>query len=213
MATKLGVYNQALLELKQRKLAALTDANTARRTLDDFWDTVKEYMLAEGLWNFAGRAAAIEASTDVEPEFGFTYAVEIPEDFVRLVAISANGDFWPTLDRYHIESGYWHVNVNPLYVRWISNGNDYGSDLSLWTPAFERATALELAHRVAPHLTGMSEDRLIALEKKAKRELTNARSKDAMDQMAERPPPGRLVNARLNGSRIARVNRGLWDDT
>lgn len=212
MATKLGCYNQALLELKQRKLATLADANVSRRTLDDFWDSTVEYMLGEGLWNFAGRGMAIEHSTDVEPSFGFTYAVEIPEDFVRLIAIAGNGDMWPTLDRYHIESGYWHVFVDPLYVRYVSNHTDYGGDLSLWTPAFERAVALELSHRVAPHITGMSTSALDALEKKAKRALSNARTKDAVEQAAERPPPGRLVNSRLQGGRTARINRGLWDD-
>ena len=213
MADKLSVFNQSLLELKQRKLSALTEASLSRRTLDDMWDSTVAYMLAEGMWNFAMRAVAIEASTDVEPEFGFTYAVERPEDFVRLVAISANGDFWPTLDRYHIEGSYWHVNVDPLYVRYVSNGNSYGADLSLWTPSFERAVVLELARRVGPHLTGVSRDTLGDIEKAAKRALGNARSKDAIEQVADRPPPGRLTSARLGYGPVGRRNRGIWDGT
>lgn len=212
MATKIGLYNQALLELKQRKLSALTDSNVSRRTCDDFYDAVVAFMLAEGAWNFAIASEAIEASTDVEPEFGFTYAVEKPESFVRLVAIAANGDFWPTLNRYHEEGGYWHCDVSPLYVRYVSDDASYGLDLSLWTPSFERAVALELAVRIAPHITGMGDDKMQMLEKRAKRALHNARTKDAINQAAERPPPGRLVNARLNGPRIGRLNRGLWDD-
>lgn len=213
MATKLSVYNQTLLELKQRKLSGLSEASLSRRTLDDFWDPVVAYMLAEGMWNFAMRSVAIERSTDVEPEFGFTYAVEQPEDFVRLVAISANGDFWPTLDRYHVEGSYWHVFVDPLYVRYVSNGANYGADLALWTPAFERAVVLELAHRVAPHLTGIGRDTMRDLERAKAKALSNARSKDAMEQAADRPPPGRLVTARLQGSRLSRRSRGLWDNT
>ncbi len=212
MTTKLALYNQSLLELKQRKLASLTDNVLSRRTLDDFYDDTVAYMLGEGLWNFAMRGAGIEYSSDVEPQFGFTYAVEIPEDYVRLGAIAANGDFWPTLDRYHIEANYWHVNVSPLYVRYVSNHTDYGLDLARWTPQFARAVALELAFRIAPHITGMSQDGLRELERKAKRFLHNAKTKDAVDQMAERPPPGRLVSARLSGSRMTRANRSLWDD-
>lgn len=210
--TRLALYNQALLELKQRKLAALTDTNVSRRTLDDFYDTVLGFMLAEGLWNFAMRSAAIEASTAVEPEFGFTYAVEQPADFVRLCMISGNGDFWPTLDRYHDEGGHWNCNISPLYVRYVSDGSTYGGDLSLWTPSFERAVALELAVRVAPHLTGMGQDGLRVLEAKAKKALHNARTKDAINEAAMRPPPGRLVQARMSGTRIGRANRSLWED-
>lgn len=213
MATKLSVYNQALLELKQRKISSLAEASLSRRTLDDFWDPTVAWMLAEGLWNFAMRSVAIEASTDVEPEFGFTYAVEQPEDYVRLCAIAGNGDFWPTLDRYHVEGGFWHTFVDPLYVRYVSNGNSYGGDLALWTPSFERALVLELARRVGPHLAGIGRDTIRDIEKAATRALTNARSKDAIEQMADRPPPGRLVNARLQGSRLSRRNRGLWDNT
>jgi len=210
--SKLALYNQSLLELKQRKLAALTDSNVSRRTLDDYYDTTVAYMLAEGMWNFAIASEAIEASTDVEPEFGFTYAIEKPENYVRLVAIAANGDFWPTLNRYHEEGSYWHCDVSPLYVRYVSNATTYGMDLSLWTPSFERAVALELAVRIAPHITGIGDDKMNMLERRAKRALHNARTKDAIDQAAVRPPPGRLVNSRLNGNRMGRVNRGLWDD-
>lgn len=211
MATKLGAYNRALLEIKQRKLASLSDANVSRRTLDDHWDSVLAEMLGEGMWNWCTRGVAIEASTEVEPEFGFTYAVPIPDDFVRLVAISSNGDFWPTLDRYHIEGGYWNTFVSPLYVRYISDGAAYGGDLSLWPPDFERALILELACRIAPHLTQMGGDALDRLKRDAKRAVHNARSKDALDQAAERPPPGRLVNARAGGGNARRGGRGLWD--
>lgn len=217
MSTKLGVYNLTLLELKQRKLTALTDNNVARRTLDDHWDSTVEWMIAEASWNFAVRSVAIEHSEDVEPEFGFTYAIEQPSDYVRLVSIAANGDFWPTLDRYHIDTlagtTYWHTFVDPLYVRYVSNDTDYGWNLGRWTPSFERALVMQLACRAAPHITAMGADVLAGMEKRASRDLRNAKTKDAIEQMADRPPPGRLVSARINGSRMARRSRGLWDDT
>ena len=119
--------------------------------------------------------------------------------------------FWPTLDRYHIEQGYWHTFCSILYVRYVSNDTSYGLDLSLWTPPFERALVLELACRIGPHLASIGGDTLDRMKRDAKRALHNARSKDAIDQAAERPPPGRLINARVGGGNARRGGRGLWD--
>lgn len=196
MTNKLSLYNGALRILKHRKIA-LTDNVEARHLLDDEYDKVIAWCLEQGLWNFALRATALEADVEIEPEFGHSYAFEQPLDYVRLNAISSNGHFNPTLEHYVDEGGYWLASTNPIYVSYVSNGNDFGGDLSRWTATFVLAVEYELAYRIAPHLTSMGEDAARELERRRDKSMRDARSKDALNQPAQRPPPGRLVQSRI----------------
>lgn len=205
MASKLGLFKGALLKVKQRPISALTDTDESRYTLDTVYDDVVAMALSAGNWNFAGRSVAIEASTDVEPEFGFAYAVEKPSDWVRTVQIAGNGDFWPQLDagEYVDEGEFWNCNVDPLYIRYVSDHTSYGGDLSLWPAAFSDYVEWELASHIAPHLTSMSVSELDWIEKQKQRALNQARSLDAFNQAPDRKPVGRLVRARTG-------NRSQW---
>ena len=197
----LSLYNGALRNIKSRALSALTDTDEARYKLDEVYSDTKNLCLSMGSWNFAGRSVAIEAATDVEPEFGYSYAVEKPSDWVRTVSIAGNGDFWPVAQagEYVDEGEYWNCNVDPLYVRYISNHTSYGGDLSLWSIAFVRYVEWELAVAVAPHLTAMSAAELDRLDERRQRALRTARSLDASNQAPDRKPVGRLVLARTGG--------------
>jgi len=168
-----------------------------RRLIDECYDEALEYMLAQGLWNFASRTIAIEHETSVEPAFGYNYTFEKPSDFIRLVAISAAGDMWPTLPDYTDEGGYWNANVDPLYVQYVSDGSSYGADTSLWPITFKKAFEAYLATQVAMDpMAGLSAAKMELLQKQATLLLRDARAKDAANQAAMAPPPGRLTQAR-----------------
>src|SRR3972149_4533251 len=108
MATKIDVYNEALLHLKTRRLRTLTDARSERRDLDAGWSPTSDYMLERGLWNFATRAQQWMPSDTIEPEFGFQYAYEKPDDYVRLVDIGADERYGWAPDDY--SEGGWGVS-------------------------------------------------------------------------------------------------------
>jgi hypothetical protein len=201
MTTQLTLYSGALRNIKHRQLSALTDDVEERYLLDNVYADTKNLCLSMGNWNFAGRTAAIEAATDVESEFGYSYAVEKPSDWVRTVQVSGNGDFYPQAQagEYVDEGDYWNCNVDPLYVRYVSNHANYGGDLARWPIAFVRYVEWELAILIAPHLTAMSAGELDALEDKRQRALRVARSIDASNQAPDRKPVGRLVLARTGG--------------
>ena len=211
MATKLGLYKGAAIKCKHRLLSALTDDDESRYLLDAVYSDVLSYCLAAGSWNFAGRSAAIEKSTAVQPSFGYSYAVEKPSDWVRSVSISGNGDFWSILGagEYVDEGEYWNCNVDPLYVRYISDGTTYGGDLSLWSAAFADYVEWELAFRIAPHLTSMGASELQEMERKRDKALRFARGLDASNQAPDRKPVGRLVLART-GNRSNMGPRRQW---
>lgn len=198
--TQLSIYNGALAILKHRPLATITDDTEPRYLLDNEYAKTKAWMLEQGLWNFALRATKLEPDTGNTPAFGHSYAFEQPTDYVRLNAISSDPYFYQTLEDFIDEAGYWIASVTPLYVSYVSDDNSYGGDLSKWTTLYERAIEFELAYRVAPHLTSMGNESMSELERRKNTALRDARSKDALNQPAKRPPSGRLVQSR-GGSR------------
>ncbi len=205
MATQLKLYQGAHLLL--RELATgITVADDSRfvNTLNLIYDDAVAYMLEQGMWNFATRTVGLDADEDVEPEFGFTFAMPKPDDYAgRMIAIATDERFHCALQDYHEEGGlggYFFSNVDPLYLRYISNAVEYGLNLGDWPLTFVRAVEYELAFRVAPHLTTMGEEALDQLEKRRNKALRDARSKDALNQGAMYPPAGRLTTSR--GSRF-----------
>lgn len=195
MASKLGLYNSALLVLGERKLASLSEAREPRRALDDAWDDAVAYCLEAGFWNFAMRAVQTDHSASFTPAFGYTYAFTKPEDFIRTFALGSTETFDPPLLTVVDEPGYWYANVDPLYVKYVSNDAAYGMDLSLWSESFSEYVSLRLANKTSKRITGKFADD--DLKKEEKRALAQARSKDAMDEPVGFPPRGTWVTSRL----------------
>lgn len=213
MATKLKLYQGAHLLLKELATGVtVSDDTRFVNTLDIVYDDVLSWALEQGFWNFATRTVSIEASEDQEPQFGYSYAVPKPDDYAgRIVAISGDQRFACPLNDYQEEgglSGFIFCDVDPLYLRYVSNGVAYGLNLAEWPYSFTRAVEYELAFRVAPHLTTMGEQAMDQLEKRKQKALRDARSKDAINQGATWPPAGRLVRSR--GGFGSRTSRRWW---
>lgn len=198
--TKLSLYNGALRIIKETKLATLTDDRPERYALDDEYEEAIEYMLGEGLWNFAIRTGSLEKDTSQSTEFGYANVFTKPSDFIRLHKISANERFSRTLDSYEDEKDYWVADVDPLYISYVSSDANYGGDLSKWTAQFTRAVKFELANRIAGEIASFSEAEMDALDRKTIYHLRNARSKDVLGQAAMKPPVGRLAGARFGST-------------
>lgn len=207
MATKLGLYNEAALILKLRNVDSLTENTPTRITFDHAYAVAVDYMLGQASWHFASRVAALTAETTTEPSFGYNNYFAKPDDFARLIEISRNDNFFPTLDEFSEEAGYWAANCDPLYIKYVSTDAQYGGDLGRWTPHFTRATAFEIAERCAGKLTKMSEGDLDRLEKRKMAALHKAKSSEAYGQPVKRPPPGSLVRARMGARQHDRYPR------
>lgn len=198
MATKLSLYNAALREIGDAKLSSVTEAVEARYVLDDVYEDVVKDCIESGLWNFATRSVKLDADTGIEPGFGPSEVFAKPSDFVRVVAISPNGDFLSTVSDYIIENEYLVAHQTPIYVRYISDGDDYGFDLTNWPRSFTRYVELSLALRVCERLTqsaGKAEQ--LRLDVKAAR--MYAKSRDAMDEAQPRYTPMGSWNAARTG--------------
>lgn len=196
MATKLTVYNRALLALKTRRLVTLTENRSERRDLDAVYGETLEWMLERAMWNFALATEEWTPSAEAEPQFGYQYAYERPDDYSRLVRIAANERFVPTLSDFSEEGDFFFSDVSPMWVQFVSTDPQRGRDPGKWTPSFAEAFAMELAWRAGPHICSMSAQDKDQLGKDRKRALNEAKTSDAVNQPMGILPPGRLVQAR-----------------
>jgi len=196
MATKLGLYNGALLILGERSLSGLTEARESRRLLDTVWarPAVND-CLEKGQWNFAMRSVEISASPSVTPSFGYSHAFDRPTDLVRSTAVCSDERFAAPLLQYQVESAYWYADTDPIYVRYVSNDTDYGGDLSLWPGNFSRFVEAYLADAIVKRIT-QDKNEWARVREIMRVALSEAKSTDAMEQPTQMPPAGSWVRSR-----------------
>lgn len=196
--TKLNLYNGALRNCAERKLASLTEGVESRRLLDDIWDDgAIRYVLELAQWKFAIRTVSLTYSpsiSDPDAELGYLYAFDRPTDLVRTIGVSADSSFSTPLTDYKTEGAYWWSNYDTLYVRYISDDAEFGGDMSLWPQSFVKLFQAYLARELAPRLKNFSDTDRINAEFKVK--LADAKAKDAMEGPSVTPPTGSWVRSR-----------------
>lgn len=206
MTTKLDIFNQALLHLRESALSSLSENREARRVLDTFYADVLSFCLEAGFWKFAIRTIKIDADAAITPEFGPQYAFNKPTDWVKTYAVSASETLVPPLDDWLEESNLFFSNVTPIYLRYVSNADPgYGFDLTRWTSKFTKAVVMELAWRICPKVTGSSDAKKDDIEKDKVKAMAEAKAFEALREPSRHPPQGRW-----NSSRFARRNGGDW---
>lgn len=211
MATKLGVYNGALFHLDTEALVSLTEEGKKRRALDTAYGDVVQACLEAGLWNFAMRSVEMESTPSEATDWGYTYVFDKPDDWVRTAALTTDEYGKSPLLQYEDRSDFILTDVEPIYLWYVSNHEEYGLDLGKWPQSFTDYVEYALAHKTCGVVTGGSEKK-DTLYKKMIRAKRDAASKDAMNQPVTRfPPAGSLVGSRLGrglGSREGRFRAG-----
>lgn len=206
MATKLGLYNRALVSnLGLRKLASLTEAVEPRRVLDTAYENFLAAVLEQGNWKFALRTVALAYDTDVTPGFGHNRAFSKPTDYVRL-SVLALDEFCntPLLDMDE-DGSYFYSSVDDVYVRYVSNGANYGGDLTRWPEAFSKYAASWLANEAAPRL---APDKVADVAAIVARNLKDALSKDCIAMPTRFMKAGTWTSARGGQSGTYRLKTG-----
>lgn len=211
MTSQLDLYNGALMHVGERKLASLTENREPRRLLDDVWSRgAVRTMLEEGQWTFGTRTFKIEYDAGVTPDFGYRYAFPQPTDYVRTVAVCTDEYFSHPLTQYEDEAGYWWSDYQELYIRMVSDHEDYGGNLGEWPPSMARWAEVWLAIQICERLT-QNASKMQALEKVEEKLRKKAEGFDAMRQPARFKPPGSWTQARWGG-RSGRNDRGYRNE-
>lgn len=203
MASQLGIYNSALMKLGSPRILALTDNVPSRKTIDAIYTQAVEFCLEQAVWDWGIRSVKIDASTDVEPAFGYNNAVEQPDDMKKVVALSEEPTLKVPLEDFLDEGGFWFVNCDPLYVSYVSLGVGYGWNLGSWTEAFADLVAIRIAVMTCETIT-QSTAKLQKLDRDFKTARSNAISINKFDDAPSRFPQGRFTRARQGGWRSSR---------
>ena len=173
-----------------------------RRLLDDYWDeNARDDCLEMGNWNFATRTQKIEFDSSIDPDFGFIRGFNKPSDWLRTIQLASDEFFTSPLTEGSMvdEQSLWFSNLDTIYVRYVSNDDEYGYDLSVWPQAFVRYAEWRMALEIAPKLL-QTPQAVKAVEDQADKHLTLAQSKDALNEGVKFPPETGWVLAR-RGSR------------
>jgi len=207
MATKLNVFNDALVEMGHKPVVDTGEATIAARTLVRVWDQVVEECLADASWNFAMETIKATADTGVTPNFGYGEVFAKPSDWLRTIGLSGDGYFAFPLLHFYDDSNFWSADTSPIYIRYVSNDTGLGLDLSRWPALFTRYVALELCERTVYKLTQSVELKKEVSETKKTARL-KAKNVDAMDEVNPKfPPPSGWTTARNSRNRGDRGSR------
>lgn len=190
MATKLQVYNRAILYCGEAPLADLSEERESRRIIDLIWDSgAVDRCLEEGFWKFATRSAKLEPDPNVTVDHGHEFAYRKPDDFVIRVQTSSDEYHDTPLIEFIDEGGYIFANIEPIYLRWVSNGLEYGNNLSIWPASFTEYVAAYIAFEACNRITSDKQIRqqVARVHKKKK---YDAKNSDAIQDPTKFPAPG-----------------------
>lgn len=206
---RLQVYSAALLVCGDRKLMSLTESTDRRKMLDQVWNGGGvDTCLQAGLWNFAGRSQQVDFDPDLGRQFGYQNGFSKSDDWIRTLGVYSDEYMNQPLTQYLDEGGFLFSDLTTIWVRFVSNDQDYGGDLSLWPENFSRYVEQYFAYRICNRLVQSKDDRE-AIGKDLKILLDQAKSTDAMSEPTATIPLGTWSRARLSrGSRFDRGNRG-----
>lgn len=201
MATRLDIYNDALMYCGERSISSLSEDREPRRLLDQVWNSNGvQFCLEQGQWHFAMRADMIDPDPDIEPDFGFGYAYTKPDDWLITSAVCEDEYLRIPLNQYTDEKGYWYADINPIYVKYVSNDENYGMDLGKWPQSFADYVSLYFAKRIIIKLSSDS-SKFREISKLCEEALSVAKNKAAMAQPAMFAAKGSWSRARTRGSR------------
>lgn len=195
----LNLYNNALRLCGNTRLAALTDKQEARFLLDDAWnDGAVQDMLEQGLWYFAKRTAKLTADPAITPNFGYRRVFQKPTDWVRTMALASDEYFNTPITQASDEGGNLYCDLQTIYFAYVSNDPQFGGAYNRWPQTFYNAVGAHLAEQIVWKLTA-DKEKVKLVKGEAKRLLTDARSKAAMNESSAFLPIGSWLRARLGG--------------
>lgn len=210
--TKLSIFNDVMNILGGRTLTRITDTAEPATVLNGLWDHVRMYCLEQGRWKFAEREVLLTPSLTELPTFGFRSAFEKPADFVRVNEISSDEYFSTPIFQIHERGDFWYCDLDELYIRYISNDNAWGFDLTKWPESFVTFVTLYLAVRAAPRLAPRLKPELIRIGGNVDLDgaKKNALAKDAVAGPTQFIPEGRWSGVRQRRPSGRNSRRSLY---
>ena len=148
---KLGIYNDALLLIGQRKLASLTEERESRRLLDSSWDLGAVDFCLEIVKPVFSRITTNLTSSTPSSSHDLDNVFTLPSDWVSTIDVYSDSRLDQPINRYINEDRTIACEYSSIFVRYVSNTN--GEVYSKWSPAFTRVVSAYLAREIALRLS------------------------------------------------------------
>lgn len=214
-ATRLGIYNAALMHIGERAIPTLNFNSEGRRKLDDVWNNDGVNRCLElGLWRFATRSSELFYDPNIQTSFGYGYAFTKPIDYLKAINVAQDEFYTQPLTRYSDEQGFIFSDLQQIYVRYVSNDPNFGQNLALWTGAFTRMVEWYFANEICLKITNDPKRAALIQDPGAPNRgyypaaLLAARNLDAWADPVKFPARGNWVNSRIRMG----ANSGSWND-
>ncbi len=146
MATKLGLYNDALLLLGQRRLSSLTEDRPNRYDLDEIFDDSVNHCLELVRPRYAARTIHINGIVPTLPT-GYSRQIDLPGDLIAIAGVFKDGRFEQPIARYAYEGDHLFLDYDDVYVRYIAEYSVVG--IANASPSFARVISAYLARELS----------------------------------------------------------------
>lgn len=208
-ATRLTIYNDALLLAGERALASLSENREPRYLLDQVWTNDGVIACLEaGQWNFAMRTVRLDYDPAISPQYGYRRAFDKPTDWVLTSSLCSDEYFRVPLTSYVDEAGLWYCDLDTIYYRYVSSDTNYGLNLSGWPRTFTEFVAAHFAAKIVLKISN-DEARLKTILAIREKLLLEAKNKALMSGPTLFPARGNWSQSRNRwGARTDRGNSG-----
>lgn len=200
--SEVDICNLALDFLKQESIVQLDPpSSNAEEICARWYQQIRRGTLRIHPWNFALKRTSMTPASDSEPEFEYTHAYNLPNDFIRIGTLyTAEGDRIEKSE-YEVEDGqilYNGEDNTAIFLKYIYDH----TDVSAFDPLFMNLFALNLAIAIGPRFSG-TETRIKTLIEMQKEAENTARSVDGQER-----PPRRIERSKWRDARrFGRTNQ------
>lgn len=171
MTSAVGICSNALLQLGDQPIAALTENTDRARLCNNLWPMVRDYILRKGVWACT-RAAVVLPPEAAAPAFDWSHSFVLPGDCMRVLQVGQRGQ---RLD-YEARGRRILANVASLPIVYQQSVTDPVQ----WDAAMVDAACAELAARLAYPIT-QSASMAQQMEAKARQLLREAQAISGQD--------------------------------
>lgn len=145
-----GIANVAIDVIDDLPISSLDEEGVVAEWLARNYVFYRDVVLYNFPWPFAKTLVNLSAASSA-PEFGWTYAYDLPSDFLRVATLRWQGKFNAPLIPHEVIGRQIHTNyAAPLpliYIKRVTNAAQF-------SPGFAQVFAMTLAWFMASNITG-----------------------------------------------------------
>ncbi|HYD35959.1 MAG TPA: hypothetical protein VD999_07915 [Vitreimonas sp.] len=119
------LVNNACALIGASFIISLDDATKTAITAKQVWPSVRDAVLRDFTWNCAEKLVTL-GPLATGPAFGYTYAIQLPSDCIRIVSIEGDPKFKRVGHTIHINQN----EINLTYIYRLEDVSKYDASLS-----------------------------------------------------------------------------------